>query len=451
MNIIRNENISHLKYKSNQLMHSMLGPFCGLNQEIGYVSRTQGDMKLMVGSAALTGIHVLFNRPNPGRGAYHIGGTGILPNESMIRILGESVERYAQLVSDFTFASRLEFASHKNLVSRGENVLSSHYLSLFSDQQLLRTDFPFQKAAHHSELSWIKMFSCYDQSCRWIPAQMVLVGYNVRRNEGEPWITSAVTTGTAAHTNYALAFKAALLELIQLDTVMGHWYSGWKAYEIEMDDRLSSLTALIRRYSSQSRHRYIFYYIPNPDLAGFTIACVYMQDNGLPKVVIGLGADVALENAMYKAFLETVASVGLARMVVFKGKYEIDKHNNPILPESLFDLDRNVEYYGAGNNIQRIEERFLNMPRIKASDLPKDMTGDAVAHLDKLATSFKTSHKQLYYLDLTGIEEKALGFKVVRVWSPDTLGLCLPSAPQSIHPRFNDFGGIKHDEPHPYP
>jgi len=103
MKIIRNEAISHLKYKSNQLMHTLLSPLCGINQEIGYVSRTSFDMKLMVGSAALTGIHVLFNRPNPGRGAYHIGGTGIFPNESMIRILGESVERYAQLMSDFTF------------------------------------------------------------------------------------------------------------------------------------------------------------------------------------------------------------------------------------------------------------------------------------------------------------------------------------------------------------
>ena len=451
MDIIRNESVSHLKYKSNQLMRSMLSPFCGVNQEIGYVSRTSGDMRLMVGSAALTGVHVLFNRPNPGRGAYHIGGTGILPNESMIRILGESIERYAQLMSDFNFSSKLKYMRYEDLFKSGENVLDPRYVRLYSEKQLLRSDFPFQGLSESSQMSWIKMLSTYDQSCMWIPAQMVLVGYNVRKEEGEPWITSAVTTGTAAHVSYSLAFKAALLELIQLDTVMGHWYSGWKAYEIEMDARLSSLATLIKRYESNSHHRYIFYYIPNPDLAGFTIACVYLQESGVPKIVIGLGADVSLENAMYKAFLETVASVGLARMVVFKGKHEIDKHDTPIVPESLYDLDRNVEYYGAGNNIRRVEERFLNMSKIKASDLPEDMVCDSASQLKKLVASFKNSNKQLYYLDLTGIEEKALGFNVVRVWSPDTLGLCLPAAPQVIHPRFNDFGGVKHEDPHPYP
>jgi thiazole/oxazole-forming peptide maturase SagD family component len=451
MNIVRNESISPLKYKSNQLINSMLSPLCGMNQEIGYVSRTHYDMNLMVGSAALTGIHVLFNRPNPGRGAYHIGGTGIFPNESMIRILGESVERYAQLMSDFSCSSQLKYARYADLLQGNDDVLPLHYLCLYSNNQLLRAAFPFQKIAENSQLSWIKMFSCYEQSSVWIPAQLVLVGYNVKKDDGEPWITSAVTTGTAAHINYQLACKAALLELIQLDTVMGHWYSDWNVYEIQLDDRVSSLTTLIKRYTQHSLHRYIFYYIPNPDLAGFTIACVYLQDAGLPKVVIGLGADTSLENAMYKAFLETVASVGLARMLVFKGKYKIDAHNTPIVADALYDLDRNVEYYGAGHNISRIEERFLNMPSIKASSLPEDIIGTHAVQLNKLVKSFSASHKKLYYLDLSGIEEKALGFKVVRMWSPDTLSLCLPSAPQIIHPRFIDYGDIKHEDPHPYP
>lgn len=451
MKIVRNENITHLKFKSKQLVDSMLSPLCGMNQEIGYVSRTQSDMNLMVGSAALTGIHVLFNRPNPGRGAYHIGGTGIFPNESMIRILGESIERYAQLMAEFSFSEKLKYARYEDLVRDGENVLPMRHLCLYSNEQLSQFGFPFNKFVEDRPLSWLKMISCFDQTTVWIPAQMVLVGYNIKTDAGEPWITSAVTTGTASHINYLLAFKAALLELIQLDTVMGHWYSSWSAYKIELDSRVSALNSLLKRYGSNSLHRYLFYYIPNPDLIGFTIACVYLQDKGLPKVVIGLGADVLLEDAMYKALLETVASVGLARMVLFKGTYEMDQHASPINPNALYDLDRNVEYYGAGNNSERIAERFLRMPQVKASSLPKDMICNQSTQLSALINSYRDTDKKLYYVDLTGIEEKRLGFKVVRVWSPDTLSLCLPSAPQVIHPRYTDFGGIKHADPHPYP
>jgi thiazole/oxazole-forming peptide maturase SagD family component len=451
MRIIRAENTSLIKYQSEKLMKKILSPFCGLSQEIGYVSRIQSDKRLMIGSSALTGIHVLFNRPNPGRGAYHIGGTGILPNESMIRILGETIERYAQLISDFSFASRLKFASYKEMLQMSEPVLPFEACSFYSDNQLNRPGFPFNKISFDSKLSWIKMVSLNDPVATWVPAQFILVGYDIRRKDGEPWITSAVTTGTAAHVDYASAFRAALLELIQLDSVMGHWYSSWKAYEIEMDERTANLNKLINQYSIASRHTYRFYYIPNPDLAGFSIACVYIQDTALPRVVIGLGADLLLENAMYKAFLETVASVGLARMLIFKGKYQLDKHISPIDPDQLYDLDRNVEYYGCGKAFHFIEDRFLNMHKIKASDLPSDKGGNQQEQVNHLINTFVKNNKRIYWLDLTNVEAKSLGFRVARVWSPDTLSLCLPSAPQSMHSRFNDYGGIEHEHPHPYP
>ena len=428
----------------------MLILFWGLSQEIGYVSRIHSDKRLIIGSAALTGIHVLFNRPNPGRGAYHIGGTGILPNESMIRILGETVERYAQLISDFSFAEKLKFASYREIAASGELILPFEACLFYSNHQLQRQGFPFAAITPDSKLSWLQMISLQDTTATWVPAQLVLVGYDIRRKEGEPWVTSAVTTGTATHVDYTRAFRAALLELIQLDSVMGHWYSDWKAYEIKMDARVSRLNKLIQQYSTTSDHAYRFYYLPNPDLAGFSIACLYTQARALPKVVIGLGADLSLENAMYKAFLETVASVGLARMVVFKGKYEMDKHTGPIDPDHLYDLDRNVEYYGGGHAFQHIEDRFLKMGKISASKLPPDIEGTEQEQVNYLINSF-LKNKKIYWLDLTTIEAKTLGFKVVRVWSPDTLSLCLPSAPQVLHPRFNDFGGVKHEYPHPYP
>lgn len=451
MQIERYENISNLKYHTKRLLNSMFSPLCGVNQEIGYFTRTNTDMKLMIGSGALTGMHVLFNTPNPGRGAYHIGGTGILPNESMIRILAESMERYAQLMSNYSLSNWLNFTTYIDLIQKNEYVLAPHHLSLYSDQQLSRTHFPFQAFSNHRPCSWVKMFAHDNSLPIWVPAQLVLIGYKIRAQDGEPWITSAVTTGTASHINYTQACKAALLELIQLDTLMGHWYTNWSAYQIKIDHRLINLRALINRSAPVSHHQYLFYYIPNADLIGFTIACLYLQNKDMPKVVIGLGADMSLETAMYKAFLETVASVGLARMLLFKSKYEIDSKHAPIAPEALYDLDSNVEYYAKGENFKRIEQRFLNMPIITASDLPPDILGNSAQHLQKIVHAFEDSHKKLYYLDLTGHEEKSLGLNVVRFWSPHTLDLCLPSAPPIQHERFKQYGGIQHEDPHPYP
>ena len=68
-----------------------------------------------------------------------------------------------------------------------------------------------------------------------------------------------------------------------------------------------------------------------------------------------------------------------------------------------------------------------------------------------LINQFISTGKELLYLNLTTHEAKELGFVVTRVWSPDSLSLCLPSMVQKAHARFQAYGGVKHVHPHPYP
>lgn len=442
----------NMLYKTQQLMQSMLSPLCGLIQEIGFMNRTyQSDAKLMIGAGVLTGVHVLQQQENPGRGAYHIGGAGFLTHESLIRILGETVERYAQLMCEFNPQLRLKQGSYNELSEANEKIISYNAFQLYSANQFEREGFLFAPPSKNAQLTWVEMYSCFDHTPVWVPAQFVLVGYQVKHPRNEPWLTAAVTTGTASHTKTALALRSAMLELIQLDNVMGHWYTSYQAYEIVIDNRLQALTNLIKRYDACASHKFKFYFIPSPDLIGFTIACVYLQNNSLPKVAIGLGADLNLEMAMYKAFLEATATLSLARMVVLKGDFGLDKHQGAIDPDKIYDLDRNVEYYAKGNNFNRIVERFLSMPSILASDLPADINLDINLQIAKLIEAFQTTNKALYYLNLTNVEAKTLGFEVARVWSPDVLSLCLPSSVPALHPRFKAFGGLKHENAHPYP
>jgi hypothetical protein len=80
-----------------------------------------------------------------------------------------------------------------------------------------------------------------------------------------------------------------------------------------------------------------------------------------------------------------------------------------------------------------------------------DINGSESEQLSVLISSFKNSDKELLFCDLTCVEAADLGFVVPRVWSPDTLSLCLPSAPLTQHPRYQSYGGLAHELPHPYP
>ena len=71
--------------------------------------------------------------------------------------------------------------------------------------------------------------------------------------------------------------------------------------------------------------------------------------------------------------------------------------------------------------------------------------------LQFLIDAFESSQKDLFYTDISSLEAKELGFHIARVWSKDLISLSLPSAVPVLHPRFQAYGGVKHEYPHPYP
>lgn len=426
------------------LSKKMLSPLCGIVQEVGFLRRASRAPKIISTGSDLTGVHILLHKPHPGRGGYHIGAAGLSLNEALIKTWGESIERYAQLVAEIAGRFSIQFVSYEQLIATaGEAVLPASRLRPFGLHQFQQADFPFRYYTNQP-LGWIKLPSLISTRAMWVPAQWVLVGYQIKQAQNEPWVSAAVTTGTAAHTNKIKALVNSILELVQIDSAMGHWYSSRQAKKINFDDRTHSLETILNRQGYFDPTQFSFHWLENPDLAGFSIACVYRHPRSIPKVAIGLGADVSLSKAMYKAYLEAIGVMGLSRMVIFQKKAD---HATAL----FYDLDRNVGYYGRGHSCSLIQEKFPMENTIDASQLPSDIKGSEDKQLAVLVNSFKESGKELLFCDLTCIEATDLGFIVARVWSPDTLSLCLPSAPWTQHPRYLDYGGLAHEFPHPYP
>lgn len=440
---------------TQRLIKRMVGKLCGLSVDIGYVSPSSTDPRILTSGASLTGVHLLLDRPDPGRGGYHIGGIGVLPNEAMIKSLAESVERYCQLMAMYNLENSLpkKFCTYEQLRDTNEPVIDKKWMQFYTPEQLSREAFIFDGFTIDKPILWIKVKSILANKELWCPAQLLFVGYTYQHELGEPWLNAAVTTGTAAHISYPLALRSALLELIQIDSAMGHWYSKTPAHQIKFDHRVAGLKHLIARYSRSKRLTPTFYWLPNPDLKGFAIACTFTRDadDTAPRVAVGLGADTNLEQAMYKAFLEAYGVVGFSRMVMFKETFLGENTDRNPDPNLMFDLDANVGYYARGYSHHRFAERFTNSPSILASELPNDIEGSPEEQIKKLVQGFKETNKELIYIDLTSIEARELGVMVPRLWSPATLTLSLPGAPHLSHPRYADYGGIAHQDPHPYP
>ena len=179
------------------------------------------------------------------------------------------------------------------------NVLSKEYLDLYTQAQHRKSQLPFQAFDESLPLSWMKIRSLSSEDVFYIPVQLLFVGYKVKRHLNEPWYSTAVTTGTAAHTDLASALLGAVLEVIQIDSTIGHWYSNWIVPEIRFDNRTKPMEAILKKYGNIAHNPARFFWLKNPDLAGISIACMLERPEGsIPRVSVGLGASTSLNDAL---------------------------------------------------------------------------------------------------------------------------------------------------------
>ncbi len=443
----------HLSNAVYSKLTRMLSPTLGVVQEIGYMKRSSVDPFLITIGAELTGVHHLLNRNDPGKGGYHIGGGGYFHDEAMIKALSESMERYSQLLSEFHLKGVLprKFLSYKEMLALQEPLLEKKYLQIFEEKQFADPCFPFSPFDENKPLSWIQMPSLDQKRKLWVPTQMLFIGYSCQRPK-EPWISAAVTTGTASHKTREKAILGAISELIQIDAAMGHWYTDAQAIPLHLDGRVKTFLKFQEKVQDlKSGISPRFYLLESRGLPGFNIACVYERPAPhIPQIAVGLGSNTKLERALYQAYLEACGVAGLARLNVYKEKHVHKKTSDD--NTKIYDLDSNIVSYALGSHHELFSKKFPSKGHVKTSDLPPDWTfehdEEAVQFFLK---SFADQKKELLYVDLTPQESRKLGFHIARVWCPDTLPLCLPSAVHKKHPRFADYNGVVHEIPHPYP
>lgn len=430
------------------LLQRMLCPLTGLSQEIGFVMRSSLEPRLAVAGGEMTGVHVLRGASAPRRGAHHIGGTGTSYNEAMIRTLGETIERYAHFSRFGDGSIVIREASAAQLRAAGEPAVACHGLRMFSDAQLARPGFPFAHADDDTDIGWLQALSLPAGLPCWVPAQQAALGY--RGGPGEPRFAEGVTTGTAAHTDLGAAMRNALLELVQIDAAMGHWYAAGEAPLLRTGRRTAALDRLIARHTGRDGSPPAFHWLRSADLPGFAVAAVFSGPEP-PRCAVGLGCDLSLVRAMYKAFLEAVAVSQLAKVILVRRTLDRGLGAEAAFdPAASYDLDSNVGHYAADDPVT-VLERFATGDVVDVHTAPPDVERGVGGDVRYLVEAFATAGHRLACLELTTEDVRELGFRVVRVWSPDVLTLSLPSAPPALHPRFDAYGGYAREIAHPYP
>ncbi|MDQ4132459.1 MAG: YcaO-like family protein [Actinomycetota bacterium] len=432
-----------------ELGRRMVHPLCGLSSRVGFLLRGRPEPRFAVAGGQLSGVHRLLGQVEAG--SYHIGGVGLTRHEALVRTLGESAERYCQLVSVASGLVPVHTATVGELFRDDVEVVDPSALAFYSEDQYADPDFLFRVSDAAAPYGWVEMRRVPDGRPVQVPAQLALVGYLPHRHPDEPWLAPAMTTGTATQTTATAARRGALLELIQVDTAMGHWFGPAAAPRITVGSRLAPLRRLTETWMGRSATP-AFHYLPSPDLPAHSVACVLRQGGGRrPVVAVGLGGETRLVEACYKALLEAVGVLQLAKTGMANAARDGEWSGARSDETRFFDLDANVVHYGDGGGAEVLAEKFPADLTVPDGELPADFAGDASTVVDWLQEVIVRQGLGLFELDLTLPDIADLGLVTMRVWSPDLLALALPSAPPRRHPRFTAHGGPTNERPHPYP
>ena len=168
-------------------------------------------------------------------------------------------------------------------------------------------------------------------------------------------------------------------------------------------------------------------------------------------MVVGLGSETRLVEACYKALLEAVGVLQLAKTGMANAALSGERTGVREDETSFFDLDGNVLHYGDGGGSEVLAAKFPAEATVPDTELSPDIDGTAPEVVATLQERIVGQGIRLFERDLTTCDVADLGLVTIRLWSPDLLALALPSAPALAHHRFVAHGGAVSERPHPYP
>jgi ribosomal protein S12 methylthiotransferase accessory factor len=351
------------------------------------------------------------------------GGAGLTREDAVNRAIGELLERYAALA--YQGNGRIT-SSFNGLAGRGYQPVPFETLTLFSREQYLTPGFPCREFTKETPLTWFEGIDLCSGSAVYVPGQLISLGYVPDAGEVAGCFYST-SCGCALATSVEGALLTGLLEFIERDAVMVRWYARLAPPGLD----LSSEELLGRPLRRQTRALEIRFYDLTVD-GEVPVVCVGVGERTGRScaLIFGTAAGLDTETAARKALLE--AGQGrpfvklLAELGAARGEGEV-----------FDDFDSNVRFFAEPANAGYVEWFAQNTARsgryFPAAETASEPPAVSVRLLlDRCAKSGLTP----IAFDLTTPELRDHGLFACRVFIPELVPLCIPSAPFFGHPRL---------------
>lgn len=431
----------------NKLRH-MAGHQTGIiESQVLFSARPKYSPQVQICTGQMPAYHKLVLNENV-EISYHLSGYGITREESTIKLIGESIERYALVTAPVLYADKFIKASYNELAERYPNeVIPFDLLNIYSekDYEKLAKCTSLEALTKDDCITWLRCPSLIDKDqFYFIPIQMLFIGN--RDGKKEKMFVPGFSKGSASHISLEKALASAIMEAIEADAVMINWYCEREVPEIIIDDLslVQTLDEIMKRINFKI---HLLDYSVNETIGYTFVAILENEVDEAPKYVMGCAAGLNPTKVAYRAIMEALAILYLADngpLVMPKDYLEND------LDLNFTNLDSNVSYWSNMIDLDKKKElitKIMGEKRLLSDYDNLESKDDILYILEKSQELFKYA----VYFDMTPPEIKDMGHKVLRVFLPEFLQMSFPEFPYSNHPRFSLYGGVKCELPHPLP
>lgn len=330
-------------------------------------------------------------------------GVSFEKNRALLKLLGETAERYA-----------LSLNNHKKFINKSFYELSNDHRNAINPIEVaLITDSSNknqQKDLVNTKFNWIEGKSLITNKNIFIPAQLVFIPYVFQ--ESEVSLQMPISTGAAAGEFMYDAVYRGICEVIERDSFMIHYYNTLNSPKINLETcknkTITKIIAALKRYNLELCVNDI-----TTDVGVSAVASIIVDKTGLgPAISIGLKAGFDIEENIIGAIEEALMVRVWIRdeFVYLKPKYRAAKTIRTIEERAEFwfptDMIHYLDFWLNAKNkrsLNKVQKSKLNSYEEKVSELIK---------------IFSTKGYDVIYVDITVPVIRKYDVKVVKVIIP---------------------------------
>ena len=336
-------------------------------------------------------------------GSWHLG-----PERARAGALGEAVERYC---GAFVPEELLVAGSAGEL---GDRVVDPDEFSLFHPRQHAKPGFPFEPFTASSRLRFVEGFSLRDGSPALLPAQLVFLRGQLA---GEPTIGYSTSNGLACGPTLEEAILAALLEVVERDSIMLAWNAGLSLPLLDWSGD-ADLRRLERLYFAPAGIEYSVVDASSFHDVPVAVAVLHGPPWGAAELSVGAAAAATPQAAWLKALAEAFGVRRWRRdLGVLDPQFEVAE------ADEITSFDDHTFYYATPERARQARFLHASAERRAVSDVRPLGDTTALEQIEEIVQRLAARGVDAYAVDVTSPDVRSLGMWVARVVAPALYGL----------------------------